>query len=74
MKQSETKCFQVGDGAANLMECSNLASMKIPNLTIMQPRRLGRDDIPTEEPQSINLYKEQVRQLYEALKEYFEEP
>jgi hypothetical protein len=73
MKQSETVAFVVGDGAATIHECSNTEREKIPELQIVIPLRLGRDDVPTEPAHSMYLYRDAVKNLYEGLKKYYEE-
>jgi hypothetical protein len=73
MKQSEIVSFVVGDGAAYIRELSNTSKEKIPELQIMIPTRLGMDNIPTEAAHSMMLYKNAVKNLYDALKKYYEE-
>lgn len=72
MKQSETLTKRIGDGAANLFECSNTPTHKIPRLTILMPWRQGRPDEKDDPPQSLCLGSEATHDLYQMLREYYE--
>lgn len=72
MKQTEILTRRIGDGAANLVECSNTETHKIPRLTIMTPWRQGHADEKDDPPQSLCLGSVATHDLYQMLREYYE--
>lgn len=71
MKQSETKVFQLGVGAGSLVETSNREDNPLPRLTLMTPWCPGYGEEPPTPANSFALGRDEVRQLYDALHEYY---
>ena len=72
MKQGEAKAFVIGNGAMVIRESSNRApGVRLPRISIVMPP-VGEDGVfyPSEH---VDLYDLPVRQLYEALRWYFED-
>jgi hypothetical protein len=72
MKQSETKVFTMGIGAISISEHSYKPDVKYPSITIVKPSIMmcGEDhDIPAN---SMYISALEAKDLYAALKSYFE--
>ena len=68
MRQSEVKAFALGSDAATLKECGHGAQR--PRLTILVAQYVEDDHLVPAA--SVVLYGESVRELYAALREYYD--